>query len=223
MPLLLALAVVGQVQASPDAIVSGAITDGCAGDCNGDGRVAVDELVRGVNIALGRMAIGSCESMDRNGDGHVGINELIAAVGNALHTCPCPFDLLDERAGQAEACVFVGRWNSACGRADLPATFSVQPNLVGVALVPGGEDPILTFFAQPTSGREANIVGFIFGEQTEQVGGIVRLSEDGRRMTVAPQVLLEVVIDQCPFESFDGFLARVVSTDNAAGAEDSAP
>ena len=59
----------------------------CAGDCNGDGSVAINELITGVNIALGSTTVASCPSFDRNGDGEVAINELIAAVNAALAGC----------------------------------------------------------------------------------------------------------------------------------------
>ncbi|MBX3026535.1 hypothetical protein KF840_16645 [bacterium] len=60
----------------------------CVGDCNGDGMVAINELIIGVNIALGSQPITACESYDVNGDGMVTINELITAVNNALNGCP---------------------------------------------------------------------------------------------------------------------------------------
>ncbi|MBX3028479.1 hypothetical protein KF840_26595 [bacterium] len=59
----------------------------CAGDCNGDGTVAINELITGVNIALGSSPVSACPSFDGNGDGTVAINELIAAVNNALGSC----------------------------------------------------------------------------------------------------------------------------------------
>ena len=59
----------------------------CVGDCNGNDRVGVDELIRGVRIALELDAIGACSVFDRNGDGVVSIDELIAAVRNALFGC----------------------------------------------------------------------------------------------------------------------------------------
>ena len=60
----------------------------CAGDCDGDGTVTVDELVRGVNIALGTLTIDQCRSFDTSGDGMVTVDELVAAVTNALNGCP---------------------------------------------------------------------------------------------------------------------------------------
>jgi K319-like protein/Regulator of Chromosome Condensation (RCC1) repeat protein/regulator of chromosome condensation (RCC1) repeat-containing protein len=65
-----------------------AVADACIGDCNADGRVSVDELIRGVNIALGTLDVDACPSVDRNADGAVSISELIAAVGAALNACP---------------------------------------------------------------------------------------------------------------------------------------
>jgi len=62
----------------------------CVGDCNGDGMVAINELIIGVNIALGSAPLSMCPSFDANGDGMVGINELITAVNNALNGCGPP-------------------------------------------------------------------------------------------------------------------------------------
>ena len=59
----------------------------CGGDCNGDGAVAIDELVRGVGIALGSTPLDACPSVDTSGDGTVAINELVAAVDAALSGC----------------------------------------------------------------------------------------------------------------------------------------
>lgn len=59
----------------------------CVGDCNGSGDVAVNELVTGVNIALGNLAIDVCTDIDVDASGAVEINELIAAVNAALARC----------------------------------------------------------------------------------------------------------------------------------------
>lgn len=60
----------------------------CAGDCDGDGAVAINELVLGVGIALGAVALDACAAADGDGDGAVAIDELIAAVDRALDGCP---------------------------------------------------------------------------------------------------------------------------------------
>ena len=59
----------------------------CAGDCNGDGEVTVNELITMVNIALGNAQVSSCTAGDQNGDGTIAINEIIGAVNKALNGC----------------------------------------------------------------------------------------------------------------------------------------
>jgi hypothetical protein len=59
----------------------------CAGDCDGDATVAINELVRGVSIALGSAPVDECPAFDADQDGAVSINELIAAVNAALEGC----------------------------------------------------------------------------------------------------------------------------------------
>jgi hypothetical protein len=54
------------------------------GDCGGDGRVTVDELIKSVSIALGMLALEACPSSDRDGDGRPGIDELLQAVNLSL-------------------------------------------------------------------------------------------------------------------------------------------
>lgn len=71
-------------------MVSGATPPpaGCVGDCNADGSVVINELVIGVNIALGNAPVSNCPSFDANSDGEVRVNELISGVNNALNGCP---------------------------------------------------------------------------------------------------------------------------------------
>jgi hypothetical protein len=59
----------------------------CVGDCNGNGAVAVNELVIGVNIALDRAPLNTCPIFDANGSGGVEVNELVTGVNNALRGC----------------------------------------------------------------------------------------------------------------------------------------
>lgn len=66
----------------------------CPGDCNGDWSVSIDELIRGVSMALGRMDSDGCPAFDASGDHRVAVGELVAAVRNTLVGCPrwnpCP-------------------------------------------------------------------------------------------------------------------------------------
>jgi hypothetical protein len=59
----------------------------CVGDCNGDGRVEINEIVLGVSIGLGGLSLDSCRALDLNGNNAVDIFELIDAVNNALFGC----------------------------------------------------------------------------------------------------------------------------------------
>ena len=60
----------------------------CVGDCNGNGAVSIDELVTGVNMALGSQPTSVCTAFDVNADGSVVVSELVAAVNNATGSCP---------------------------------------------------------------------------------------------------------------------------------------
>jgi hypothetical protein len=57
----------------------------CAGDCNGDDAVTVNELVTAVTMALGNAA--ACAAVDGDGDGTVSISELVRAIGALLNGC----------------------------------------------------------------------------------------------------------------------------------------
>jgi len=59
----------------------------CVGDCDRDGIVSIDELVRGVAMALGESAAASCAAADTNSDLIVSIAELVTAVRHALDGC----------------------------------------------------------------------------------------------------------------------------------------
>lgn len=58
------------------------------GDCDGNGVVSVEELVRAVGVALGTVDLSTCRAADRNGDGRVRVDELIRAVAAALDAGP---------------------------------------------------------------------------------------------------------------------------------------
>jgi sugar lactone lactonase YvrE len=62
----------------------------CTGDCDGNGEVAVNELLQGVNIALGSQAMDQCPVFDAGGDAQVTINDILTAVNAALQGCPAP-------------------------------------------------------------------------------------------------------------------------------------
>jgi len=69
-------------------IFSATTTLACVGDCDDDGVVTIDEVVRGIALGLGHASAAACALVDRNGDGQVTVDELTAAVTNALMGCP---------------------------------------------------------------------------------------------------------------------------------------
>src|SRR5262245_59350770 len=60
----------------------------CSADCNADGSVTVDELVRSVNIALGSVNVSQCVAADANLDSSITVDELVTGVNSALAGCP---------------------------------------------------------------------------------------------------------------------------------------
>lgn len=67
--------------------VAGEVEVICAGDCDHDLRVAIFELVRGVNILLGTDSLTSCPDYDSDESGRVGVQELVQSVSSALRGC----------------------------------------------------------------------------------------------------------------------------------------
>ena len=62
----------------------------CPGDCDGQGNVSIDEVLSGINIALGTAPIEQCEAADRGADGQVTVDDLVEVVGMAISGCPVP-------------------------------------------------------------------------------------------------------------------------------------
>jgi hypothetical protein len=57
----------------------------CVGDCNGDGRVTIDELLISIQVELGTLPVDACPVCET-------VNCVVAAIGNALYGCsaePC--------------------------------------------------------------------------------------------------------------------------------------
>lgn len=62
----------------------------CTADCNGDGRVTVDEVLAALSIALDAERLASCSRADIDEDDHVAVFEIVAGVNAALHGCRLP-------------------------------------------------------------------------------------------------------------------------------------
>lgn len=62
----------------------------CVGDCNLNGTVMIDDILKMVNVALGGLDLTACMAGNANGDDKITISEIIMAVNNALSSCPTP-------------------------------------------------------------------------------------------------------------------------------------
>jgi hypothetical protein len=65
-------------------------TPGCVGDCDGNRKVTVDELLTMVNVALGSSQVSACAVGDADSDGEISIDEILRAVNSALEGCAIP-------------------------------------------------------------------------------------------------------------------------------------
>ena len=72
--------------ASPRGVVAGS----CTGDCDGSGTVTVDEILLGINLALGEEPVERCRIFDDSLDGMVTVDEILISVGSGLQGCPLP-------------------------------------------------------------------------------------------------------------------------------------
>jgi len=116
--------------------------DACAGDCDGDGMVAINELIAGVGIALGQQQASTCASLDRNGDGAVTVEELIAAVRAALDGCPAAPTATPTDAPTALPTATAAATLTATASPTLPVTES--PSASATATPPAPATPTLS-------------------------------------------------------------------------------
>lgn len=73
---------------TPTATITPTPLADCAGDCDGSRVVTVAELISGVNIALGTLALDDCRNLDADAGQQVTVDELVRATRNALVGCP---------------------------------------------------------------------------------------------------------------------------------------
>ena len=61
---------------------------GCVCDCDGNGEVSIDEVVRAVGIGLDALPLDGCPAADANGDSRVTIDEVVRGVDAGVRGCP---------------------------------------------------------------------------------------------------------------------------------------
>lgn len=70
---------------TPTPTATATATPGVSGDCDGNGLVAVDEIVSMVSIGLSTRPLDRCPAADRNGDGRVTVDEILRGISAALY------------------------------------------------------------------------------------------------------------------------------------------
>jgi hypothetical protein len=63
------------------------VTPPCAGDCDRDGQVTVDELVAAINVALGLDDLSVCTAAHTDAGEGISVDELVSAAENSIHGC----------------------------------------------------------------------------------------------------------------------------------------
>lgn len=76
-----ALLAIGRAAALPTSLPP------CVGDCDASQEVTVDEILVGVNIALGQRPLPACAAFDRDADFELTVDELVSGVDAALNGC----------------------------------------------------------------------------------------------------------------------------------------
>jgi cysteine-rich repeat protein len=146
--------------------VGGSARAQCVGDCNDNGTVVVNELITGVNIALGTADLTACSSFDKSGDQQVTVSELITAVNNALTGCPpAPAECGNGEKEDDEQCDDGNTWaGDGCAancttEQRLPCSVSeaaevvLQTNLVALHIPVSGQMALTAGAARGTSGE----------------------------------------------------------------------
>jgi cysteine-rich repeat protein len=136
----------------------------CVGDCNGNGTVVVNELITGVNIALGTAELSGCSSLDKDGNQGVTVSELITAVNNALTGCPAPAVCGNGKKEGDEQCDDGNTWNgdgcaaNCTSEQDLPCALTegaevvLQTNYVAFHIPVAGKMTLTAGHASGTGG-----------------------------------------------------------------------
>lgn len=180
------------------------VTAQCCGDCNGDGMVAINELVTAVNNAL-------------NGCGG-------GPTPTPLPTDRCPIDFGDDNtAAGTPDCYYIGRWNASCGAADLESVWRSDGVVVAVNLL--GFDPGLFVGAEVTGPNTAAILGWFTQPDASDLmdlAGSMTLGQNGTTLAIDPSEV-PFNVEQCPFAQYRGRLEDVLVPTGAAVARAQTP
>jgi hypothetical protein len=144
----------------------------CVGDCGGDGRVTIDEVVLGVGIAADPQLLSRCPAFEVVPDGSITVDELILGLRSAFVGCPLPQILVGAAAGRRTETV------------DLPIALATQGRAI-VRITPAT--------ATATEGIVIIDFGLFFGEGP---GGVIT-----QNFTLSAADVTNIQLDLCPERS----------------------
>jgi hypothetical protein len=71
----------------PTTCRDGAVAVSCPGDCNGNGRASVQEVVLGFSILTGKATLERCRALDTNADDSVSVAEFVRGYRSLVDGC----------------------------------------------------------------------------------------------------------------------------------------
>jgi hypothetical protein len=165
----------------------------CCGDCDGNGQVSINELITAVNNALGQCNAGP------------------TPTPTVLATDHCPINFQDDNTQPGTAdCYYIGRWNQACGAADLESLWRSDGGVVIVNLL--GFTPGLFIGADVTGANTATIIGWFTQPDASDLttlAGSITLGTNGTTLAVDPSTS-PFDIERCAFDHYRGNIEDVV-------------
>ncbi|MBX3025443.1 hypothetical protein KF840_11120 [bacterium] len=133
---------------------------GCAVDCNRDGAVRVDELLRAVSIGLGADPLARCAAADRDGSRDVTVDEILAGIAATLDGCapsgsdpgPAPWQLVPRQQVISRCGLDPDRLDAADARIARPYAVIRYGQLCHVYYPEGSDPPGEVFSTTKTLG-----------------------------------------------------------------------
>ncbi|MGE3500121.1 MAG: hypothetical protein AB7N53_19845 [Candidatus Binatia bacterium] len=179
-----------------------AIAAQCCGDCDGDGRVTIADLLTAINLALNGGDAGPTPSP-------------------TVPSAQCPIDFGDDNTQPGTPdCYYRGRWSRTCGANDLEALWRSDhsdPELVLLIVSFLGFSPGLFIGAEVSSSHTAELLGWFTepgANDLTEVSGDMTLTADGGTLTIITDQT-PFNVDACAFRRYEGALFDVVTPDAA--------
>ncbi|HSP98015.1 MAG TPA: hypothetical protein VL049_12320 [Candidatus Dormibacteraeota bacterium] len=165
----------------------------CCGDCDGNGQVAINELITAVNNALGQCGGGP------------------TPTPTVLSTDQCPITFRDDNTQPGTPdCYYIGRWNQSCGAADLESLWRSDGGVVIVNLL--GFNPGLFIGADVTGTNTATIIAWFTqpnASDMQPLAGSITLGTNGTTLAVDPSTS-PFDVERCAFDHYLGNIEDVV-------------